>query len=112
MRAVIRYASEREKGGILMPGDVDEKSGNLVNEILESKHPIGRDVKISSFPIFESCPELINIEVIEDSVERVARRISGSASPSGIDLLSMSHWLLKFSRASTNIRRSIAKLVE
>ena len=61
MRAAIRYASEREKGGILMPGDVDEKTGDLVSETLESKHPIGRDVKINILPIFESCPELTKI---------------------------------------------------
>ena len=34
MRAAIRYASEREKGGILMPGDVNEMTGDLVSETL------------------------------------------------------------------------------
>ena len=34
-----------------MPGNVDEKSGDQVSEILESKHPIKRDVKISSLSI-------------------------------------------------------------
>ena len=112
LRAAIRYASEREKGGILMPGDVDEKSGDLVSGVLASEHPIGRDVEISSLPIFEFCPELINIEVTEDSVEKVARRLSGSAGPSGIDSVAMSHWLLKFGGASSKLRRSIAKFVE
>ena len=96
MRAAIWYASEREKGGILMPGDVDEKSRVLVCEVLESKHSIERDVEISSFPIFESYRELVNIEVIEDSVEKVARKLSGSAGLSGIDSVYMSHWLLKY----------------
>ena len=64
MRAAIWYASEREKGGILMPGDVDEKSRDLVCEVLESKHSIERDVEIGSLPIFESYRELVNIEVI------------------------------------------------
>ena len=112
MRAAIRYAGEREKGGILMPGDVGEKTGDLVSEILESKHPVVRDVKISSLPIFESCPELINIEVTEDNVEKVANRLSGSAGPSGIDSMSISHWLLKFGGTSTNLRSSVAKFVE
>ena len=67
-----------------------------MSEILESKHPIGRDVEISSLPIFEFCPELINIEVTEDSVEKVARKLSGSAGLSGIDSVYMSHWLLKY----------------
>ena len=51
MRAAIWYANERERGGLLMPGNVDEKSGDQVSEILESKHPIERDVKISSLSI-------------------------------------------------------------
>ena len=77
MRAATRNASEQGKGGILIPGDVDEKTGDLVSETLESKHPVGRDVKISRLPIFESCPELINIEITEDNVEKVAKRLSG-----------------------------------
>ena len=39
----------------------------------------------------------------------MARRLSGSAGPSGIDSVAMSHWLLKFGGASTKLRRSIAK---
>ena len=42
----------------------------------------------------------------------MVRRLSGSAGPSGIDSVIMSHRLLKFVEASTNLRRSIAKLVE
>ena len=42
----------------------------------------------------------------------MAKRLSGSAGPSGIDSVSMSHWLLKFGGASTNLRRSVAKFVE
>ena len=44
IRAAIRYTSEREKDGILIPGDVDVKTGDLVSEILESKHPIVREI--------------------------------------------------------------------
>ena len=112
MRAAIRYASEREKDGFFMPGDVDEKTGDLVSETLESKHHVGRDVKISSLPIFESCPELINIEASEDSVEKVAKRLLGSTDLSGIDSVYMSHGPLKFGGTSTNLHRSIGKLVE
>ena len=84
----------------------------MVSEVLESRYPIGRDVEISILPIFEPCPELINIEVTEDNVEKVAKRLSRSAASSGIDSVSMSYWLLKFAGASTNLRRSIAKFVE
>ena len=48
----------------------------------------------------------------EDSVEKVVNRLSGSVGPSGIDSVSISHWLLKFGGSSTNLRRSTGKLVE
>ena len=67
-----------------------------MSEIDESKYPVGKDVKISSLSIFEYCPELINIEVTEDRVEKVARKLSGSAGLSGIDSVYMPHWLLKY----------------
>ena len=44
IRAAIRYTSEREKDGILIPVDVDVKTGDLVSEILELKHPIVREI--------------------------------------------------------------------
>ena len=83
-----------------------------MSEVLASKHPIGKDVEIGSLPIFESYPELVNIEVTEDSVDKVVRRLSGSVGPSEIDSVSMSHWLLKFGGTRINLRRSIAKFVE
>ena len=83
-----------------------------MKEVLDTKNPIGRHDEISSLPIFESCPELINIEVTEDSVKIVERRLSCSTGPLEIDSVSMSYWLLKFGEAITNLRKSIAKFVE
>jgi hypothetical protein len=40
LRGAVRYLTEREKGGILYPDDIDEKSGNTVQSVLESKHPM------------------------------------------------------------------------
>ena len=34
----IRYIYERDTCEIILPGDVDEKTGDLVKEILESNH--------------------------------------------------------------------------
>ena len=112
MRSAIQYASERGKGGILMTGGVNVKTVYLVSEILESKHPVGTDIKTSSLPIFGSYPELINIEMIENNVEKVAKRLLGSTDLSGIDSVYMSHGPLKFGGTSTNLHRRIGKLVE
>jgi hypothetical protein len=39
VRGTVRYLTDREKGGILLPDDVNKKSGDTVMEALESKHP-------------------------------------------------------------------------
>ena len=95
-----------------MSSDVDMKTGDVMSEILESKHPVGKYIKISSLPIFESCLELINIEATEGSVEKVAKILFGSTDPSGIDSMYMSRRPLKVGGTSTNLHRSIEKLVE
>ena len=43
--AAVRYISEKEKGRVLLPSDIDEKSGDGASEVLRSKHTEGRDVK-------------------------------------------------------------------
>ena len=47
---------------------------------------------------------MIDIVVTEDNVEKVAKNISSSAGPSGIDSLSMSYWLLKFGASNAILR--------
>ena len=112
VRAAIRYISEREKGGVFLPGDTDDKTGEEITAVLESKHPEGRDVEPSKMPIFDSCPEMMNSVVTGENVEKVAKKLSGSAGASGTDSIAMSHWLLKYSGASLALRNSIAKLTE
>ena len=71
VRTEIRYVSERETGGIILPGNVDEKTGDIVKETLELKHLEGRDALVESLPDFESCHKLINIVVRDNNVEMV-----------------------------------------
>ena len=62
--------------------------------------------------MFESYPGLIEVEVIDENVVQTAKKFSESAGLSGIDSISMSHWLLKFGGASVRLRKSIASMVE
>ena len=91
IREALRYICERESDEIMLPGDVDLKTGDLVNETLESKHPEGRDLSVEKLFEFESCPEMIDIIVTKENVEMVAKNISGSTGPSGIESLLMSY---------------------
>ena len=38
------HAYERDKVSVLMPGDIDSETGDLVSETLENKHLEERDV--------------------------------------------------------------------
>ena len=96
----------------MLPEDVDSKTGDLVKETLKSKHPESRDVSVENLPEFESCLEMIDIVVTEENVEKPVKGLSSSAGPSGIDSLSMSHWILKFGASSAILRKSFADLTE
>ena len=52
VRAAIRYACERDKDGVLMPGDTDAKSGSLVSETLLNKYPSRYDFSIKNLLFF------------------------------------------------------------
>ena len=68
IRATIRYINERETGGILMPGDTDGKTGDLIKVILASRHPEIRDVDVNILPEFVSYPTLIDTIVTGEIV--------------------------------------------
>ena len=112
IREGIRYICEGESGGIMLPGDVDSKTGDLVKETLKSKHLEGLDVSVENLPEFESCPEIIDIVVTEENVEKKTKKLSGSSGPSGIDSLLISHWFLKFGASSVILRKRFADLTE
>ena len=102
----------KEKGGILMPGDTDEKTGDLVCDTLKQKNIEGRHVVVENPLLFDFYPEKIQIEVTDENVESVAKKMSGSAGPSGIDSIYMYHWLLRFGGTSAKLRKCIAKSIE
>ena len=51
------------------------------------------------------------MDITEDIVEQVARRLSGSAGPGGSDAQAIQQWLLRFGGASQELRRAVAKFV-
>lgn len=106
IRAAVRHVCEREIGGISIPGSIDEKIGEIVYGKLKLKHLEGGDVAAEDLPLSDTYPELIEIEVTDENVELVTKKLSDLAGPSGIDAISISHWLLKFGGPSKNYRRA------
>lgn len=43
VKAAVNFITSVKKGGVLMPDDIDQKSGKTVKDALESKHPEARD---------------------------------------------------------------------
>ena len=50
LRSAVRYLTEGEKGGVMFPGDIDSKTGDTVQEVLESKHP---DLRVPDISLME-----------------------------------------------------------
>ncbi len=112
LRTAVRWLTEREKGGVLLPGDTDEKTGENIFDVLKSKHPAATDPDPSEMEDYEILPDFVDLDVTEDTVEQVARRLSGSAGPGGSDAQALQHWLLRFGGASQELRRAVAGLVD
>jgi hypothetical protein len=102
----VRYLTDRGKGGILLPNDVDKKLGDSVTEALESKHPHARIPDASSLPEYTNTPDFV------DAVKKVARRLSGSAGLGGTDSHALQHWLLQFGVASRKLCTALAEFTE
>ena len=112
VRGAVRYLTARDKGSVLMPDKIDEKSGDTVAEVLASKHPEARMPVASSLHQYANTPDFVDVDVTEETVEKVARRLSGSAGVGGTDSHALQHWLLRFGAVSRKLRAVVAKLVD
>ena len=58
------------------------------------------------------CPEILDIQITQDHVINIARKVSESAGTSGIDSFALSHWLLRYEGRSKKLRFAIVKFIE
>ena len=108
LQAAIRYLTDRDGGGILQPDNIDAKSGLLVSEVLESKHPAARVPNLDAFEDFGEMPEFLALDITTDSIEKVARKPSGRAGLSGTDSTALQWTLLRFGDASHLLQGAVA----
>ena len=54
----------------------------------------------------------MEVDITEDTVAKVARRLSGSAGLGGTDSHALKHWLLRFGVASTKLRVALAEFTD
>ena len=112
LRAAVRYVTDREGGGLLQPTDTDEKSGEPIVDVLRSKHPEEQVPEAADLHVYDEVPDFVDLDITADVVEKVAKKLSGSAGPGGVDSSSLQSWLLNYGVESRQLRKACARLAE
>jgi hypothetical protein len=99
---------DQEKRGILYPNDINDKSGNFVREVLQSKHPDARIPSAVTLTAYPSLSNFVNVNITEDSVESGTRHPSGSAGLGRMDSHTLQQrMLLGFGVSSRVLREAV-----
>ena len=104
-RTELRWITEREKGGVLLPEETCTKTGERLMEVLRTKHPDACPPSAESLYAYPKNPlEMVPVNITDDVVTAVAGRISKGAGPEGTDSVSLQHWIIRFGAASRELR--------
>ena len=110
--SAVRLLTDRLGGGVLDPGaEAQGKDGGLqktVFDILQEKHPPQKHADPRAFIQCEELPLLEDVDITSSHIEQVARRLFGSAGPSGTDSEQWRSFLLRFGNASSRLREAVA----
>jgi hypothetical protein len=68
----IRCCTEQEKGGIIYPDNIDEKTGTTVQSALESKHPDARTLGANVLTNYPFLSNFVDLNITEDSIKVTA----------------------------------------
>ena len=88
---------------------IDEKTKMTVEDVLETKHHKSHPVLINDTLQHDIRHEILKMLATSDSVESVAKSLSGSAGINRIDSSSIARVFLKYERSGAELRKSIAK---
>ena len=61
---------------------------------------------------YKETPIFIPVDITEEAVELLARKLLGGSGPLGTDLEALQGWLLKFGEDSTRLRTSVENFVD
>ena len=108
IRTAVRFMTLRGAEGVLLPDNIDAKSGRPVVNVLQEKHlaPIASDVGV--LEEYDVVLEFVPIDITENAFKQVSGRLTGAADPGGIDAAGLQQWLLRFGVASQRLRRAVA----
>ena len=79
-------------------------------EVLRTKHLEARAPTLASLDSYpDRPPQLVPVNITDDTAKAVAKRLSGRAGPGGTDSVSLQHWLLRFGTVSGEISLIVGK---
>ena len=103
LHQVVHRLTSRDEGGVLHPDSLDTKTGRKGSDVLADKNPDGHQPPIKALKDYTKAPEPLQLQVGYESFESTARKLSGSAGPSGIDAIDLQHWMFRFRAVSKNL---------
>ena len=81
----VRRVTKQNQGGVLLPHDIDTKSGRPVMEVLSKKHPDAKEPLASNLPNLGSPPPMPPMVIGATVVKEDANQQSGVEGLSGLD---------------------------
>ncbi|CAA9996000.1 unnamed protein product [Nesidiocoris tenuis] len=109
LKDALRWITKRSNGGALTPETILD-NGMTVFETLKMKHPPQSSPEPDIFSDNEPLPHMPNVDITSNHIESVARRIRGSAGPSGTDAEQWRNMLLRYGTHSQQLREAVASL--
>ena len=106
----VHFVTNRARGGVLKPSDIDAKSGKCVFDVLREKYPPSGLVSQDAFVSCSDLPLLVDVDVTSSHVEQVACRLRGSGGPGGADSYHWQCFLLHYGAHSSRLRKAVADL--
>jgi hypothetical protein len=61
---------------------------------------------------YSEMPDFVDLDITDKIIEKVARRLSGSAGAGGTDSHALTHWLLHFGIASGRLQQALIDFAE
>ena len=82
LRTAVRWITEREKRGVLLPEEHCTKTGDRVLEVLHAKHPDAWPPSAACLDAYPGKPlEMVPVDITDNVVSAVAGGLSGGARP-------------------------------
>jgi hypothetical protein len=108
LRGAVKPLTETEKGGVLMPGQIDDNTRLAIKEVLQSKQTSATMAHPSTLHPYDEVPAFADLDISHATIYQVSHRLSGSAGLGGVDSQAVSHWLLAYGNASETLQHSLA----